>query len=193
MAPPRPPTRVLQVYGLEVIEIPTNKPIVRKDQNDLIFQTEKGRSLPRSRSNAQPKGQPVLIGTVSIENNELLSNYLKRESPAQCSTLKIRARGRDSRQGGKRTSRWHQHGGTRRRHQARRDSPRRSRQEVKTRRTLCLGTERHEARPSTMRGRSGPAGRPGRDAVLFRSRTALCGYSLRIPSESDGALWNTGR
>jgi len=70
-----------KVYGLEVIEVPTNKPVVRKDQQDLIFQTEQGKfsALARHVKALHQKGQPVLIGTVSIEKNELLSNYLKRE------------------------------------------------------------------------------------------------------------------
>ena len=70
-----------KVYGLEVIEVPTNKPVVRKDQNDLIFQTEQGKfsALARHVKSLHQKGQPVLIGTVSIEKNELLSNYLRRE------------------------------------------------------------------------------------------------------------------
>ena len=70
-----------KVYGLEVIEVPTNKPVVRKDQNDLIFQTEQGKfsALARHVKELHIKGQPVLIGTVSIEKNELLSNFLRRE------------------------------------------------------------------------------------------------------------------
>ncbi len=70
-----------KVYGLEVIEVPTNKPVTRIDQNDLIFQTEQGKfaALARHVKALHQKGQPVLIGTVSIEKNELLSNYLKRE------------------------------------------------------------------------------------------------------------------
>ncbi|MGC9602812.1 MAG: preprotein translocase subunit SecA [Minisyncoccia bacterium] len=70
-----------KVYGLEVVEIPTNRPVVRKDENDLIFQTEKGKlaAIARSVKALHQKGQPVLIGTVSIEKNELLSAYLKRE------------------------------------------------------------------------------------------------------------------
>jgi preprotein translocase subunit SecA len=70
-----------KVYGLEVVEIPTNRPVVRKDENDLIFQTEKGKfaAIARSVKALHEKGQPVLIGTVSIEKNELLSAYLKRE------------------------------------------------------------------------------------------------------------------
>ena len=70
-----------KVYGLEVIEVPTNRLVTRKDKDDLIFQTEKGKfaALAREVKELHQKGQPVLIGTVSIENNELLSNYLKRE------------------------------------------------------------------------------------------------------------------
>ena len=70
-----------KVYALEVVEIPTNQPVVRKDLNDLIFQTEKGKfiAIGRTVKELNKKGQPVLIGTVSIEKSELLSAYLKRE------------------------------------------------------------------------------------------------------------------
>jgi preprotein translocase subunit SecA len=70
-----------KVYGLDVVEIPTNKPVVRKDEDDLIFQSEKGKfsALAKKVKELHAKGQPVLVGTVSIEKNELLSNYLKRE------------------------------------------------------------------------------------------------------------------
>jgi preprotein translocase subunit SecA len=70
-----------KVYGLEVVEIPTNREVVRKDENDLIFQTEKGKfvAIGRAVKELNQKGQPVLIGTVSIEKSELLSAYLKRE------------------------------------------------------------------------------------------------------------------
>jgi preprotein translocase subunit SecA len=70
-----------KVYGLEVADIPTNKPVIRKDQNDLIFQTEKGkfRALAKSIGELHKKGQPVLVGTVSIEKNELLSTFLRQE------------------------------------------------------------------------------------------------------------------
>jgi len=71
----------LKVYGLDVIVIPTNKPIVRKDYNDLIFQTEKGKfqAIAKKIKELNLTGQPVLIGTISIERNELLSVYLKQE------------------------------------------------------------------------------------------------------------------
>ncbi|HLP86365.1 MAG TPA: preprotein translocase subunit SecA, partial [Candidatus Paceibacterota bacterium] len=68
----------LKVYGLDVIVVPTYRPIERKDYNDLIYQTEKQKLLAVARRTKElhEKGQPVLIGTVSIEKNELLSAYL---------------------------------------------------------------------------------------------------------------------
>ncbi len=70
-----------KVYGLDVVTIPTHRQIARIDHNDLIFQTEKGkfRALAKQVKELQDKGQPVLIGTVSIERNELLSAYLSSE------------------------------------------------------------------------------------------------------------------
>src|SRR5882757_8068018 len=70
-----------KVYGLDVVEIPTNREVIRKDENDFIFQTEKGKfaAISRAVKELNQKGQPVLIGTVSIEKSELLSAYLKRE------------------------------------------------------------------------------------------------------------------
>lgn len=69
------------VYGLEVVVVPTNKPIARKDHNDLIFQTASGkyRAVARAVKTFYEKGQPVLIGTVSIEDNEIVSRYLTEE------------------------------------------------------------------------------------------------------------------
>jgi len=70
-----------KVYGLNTVAIPTNKEMQRKDVNDFIFQTENGKLLAIARKvkELQNKGQPVLVGTISIEKNELLSEYLKRE------------------------------------------------------------------------------------------------------------------
>ena len=71
----------LKVYGLDVIVIPTNKPVIRMDNGDLIFQSEKGKfqAIAKKVKELNEKGQPVLIGTISIEKNELLSVYLKQE------------------------------------------------------------------------------------------------------------------
>ena len=70
-----------KVYGLNTIAVPTNRPVARIDRNDLIFQTESGKwkAIAKKVKEVSSKGQPVLIGTVSIEKNELLSEYLKRE------------------------------------------------------------------------------------------------------------------
>ena len=70
-----------KVYGLETVEIPPNRPVTRHDKNDLIFQTEEGKftALARRVKEFHEKGQPVLIGTASVEKNELLDLFLKRE------------------------------------------------------------------------------------------------------------------
>lgn len=70
-----------KVYGLHVVAVPTNKPVARIDKNDLIFKTETGKfkAVAREVRARWQKGQPVLVGTVSIERNELLSEYLKVE------------------------------------------------------------------------------------------------------------------
>ncbi|OHA93184.1 MAG: preprotein translocase subunit SecA [Candidatus Zambryskibacteria bacterium RIFCSPHIGHO2_02_39_10] len=70
-----------KVYGLNVVAIPTNMSNARLDQNDLIFQTEVGkfRAISREVKERHNKGQPILIGTVSIEKNEMLSEFLKAE------------------------------------------------------------------------------------------------------------------
>ena len=70
-----------KVYGLSVYQVPTNKAAVRIDKQDQIFQTEVGKfkAIARVVKELHAKGQPVLIGTVSIEKNELLSQFLKGE------------------------------------------------------------------------------------------------------------------
>ena len=70
-----------EIYNLDVISIPTNKSMVRNDQNDVIYKNEnaKYRAIVRSVKEANEKGQPVLVGTVSIEKSEKLSKILKQE------------------------------------------------------------------------------------------------------------------
>jgi len=70
-----------EIYHLDVIEIPTNKPMVRDDHHDIIYKNEpaKFRAVIRDIKESNEKGQPVLVGTVSIEKSEKLSNLLKRE------------------------------------------------------------------------------------------------------------------
>ena len=69
-----------QIYKLDVIEIPTNKPIARIDENDVVYKTEKAKynAVIEKIIECNTKGQPVLVGTVTIEKSELLSALLKR-------------------------------------------------------------------------------------------------------------------
>ncbi len=68
-------------YSLDVVEIPTNRPIARVDHNDVVYKTEAGkfRAVIRQIQECHEKGQPVLVGTISIEKSELLSALLKRQ------------------------------------------------------------------------------------------------------------------
>ncbi len=70
-----------EIYKLDVIEIPTNKPMIRKDNNDVIYKNEAGkfRAVVQEVKESHEKGQPVLIGTVSIEKSEKLSKMLQKE------------------------------------------------------------------------------------------------------------------
>ena len=160
-----------KVYGLDVVVIPTNKPIARLDQNDYIYQTEKGKfqAIARKVKEVNEKGQPVLIGTVSIEKNELLSKYLEtmgvkhqmlnakqheREGEiiadagrkgAVTIATNMAGRGVDIKLGGS-------------------DATTEQYEEIKSLGGLfVLGTERHEARriDDQLRGRSGRQGDPG--------------------------------
>jgi len=160
-----------KVYGLDVVAVPTNKKPERRDYNDQIFQTEKGKfdAVTQKVKELYEIGQPVLIGTVSIEQNELLSAYFKgagiqhevlnaknheREGEiiAQAGTksrvtiaTNMAGRGVDIKLGGNPGSTEEY-------------------EEVKRLGGLfVLGTERHEARriDNQLRGRSGRQGDPG--------------------------------
>jgi len=161
----------MKVYNLGVISVPTHRPIDRIDHNDLIFQTENGKfeAIAQKVKALNANGQPVLIGTVSIEKNELLAAYLKRAGiPHQVLNAKnhenegsviaqagrkgnvviatnLAGRGVDIILGGT-------------------PSTPEEQQEVKDLGGLfVIGTERHEARriDNQLRGRSGRQGDPG--------------------------------
>ncbi|MCQ4672308.1 preprotein translocase subunit SecA [Lactonifactor longoviformis] len=70
-----------EIYGMDVVEIPTNMPVIRKDYDDAVYMTqkEKFRAVVEEIKEAHAKNQPVLVGTITIENSELLSGMLKRE------------------------------------------------------------------------------------------------------------------
>ncbi len=70
-----------EIYGMDVVEIPTNRPVIRKDLDDAVYMTkkEKFRAVVEAIKEAHEKGQPVLVGTITIETSELLSSMLKRQ------------------------------------------------------------------------------------------------------------------
>jgi preprotein translocase subunit SecA len=160
-----------KVYGLETYVIPTHRSIARKDAGDQIFQTEVGKmkAVSRKVKELNIKGQPVLIGTVSIEHNELLSKYLANEGikhevlnaknheregeiiaqagrkNAVTIATNMAGRGVDIKLGGN-------------------PATSEAYEEVKTLGGLfVLGTERHDARriDNQLRGRAGRQGDPG--------------------------------
>lgn len=160
-----------RVYGLNTIAIPTNRPSKRIDRNDLIFQTEKGKlqAIARKVKELHQKGQPVLIGTISIEKNEMISEYLRTSGvPHEILNAKNHEReGEIIAQAGRRG------GVTIATNMAGRGvdiklggnpgTPENS-EEIKNLGGLfVLGTERHEARriDNQLRGRSGRQGDPG--------------------------------
>ena len=69
-----------QIYSIDVVEVPTNKPMIRKDQNDAVYRTYRGKmnAIVNQIKTCHDKGQPVLVGTVSIDKSEELSHILKK-------------------------------------------------------------------------------------------------------------------
>ncbi len=160
-----------KVYGLETITVPTNKPAQRDDKNDLIFQTEIGKfkAIAKKVKELNKNGQPVLIGTVSIEKNEVLSEFLKAEGvPHEVLNAKNHEReGEIIAQAGKKgavTIATNMAGrGVDIKLGGNPGSPALY-EEIKSIGGLfVLGTERHEARriDNQLRGRSGRQGDPG--------------------------------
>ena len=160
-----------KVYGLEVCVIPTNKQPVRIDRNDYIFQTELGKfkALARKVKEVHATGQPILIGTVSIEKNELLAQFLKAEGvPHQMLNAKNHEReGEIIAQAGKKgavTIATNMAGrGVDIKLGGNPNTPESSEEIKKLGGLFVLGTERHEARriDNQLRGRSGRQGDPG--------------------------------
>ncbi|MEK7095607.1 MAG: preprotein translocase subunit SecA [Patescibacteria group bacterium] len=160
-----------KVYGLDTLIVPTNKSIAREDHNDLIFQTEIGKfkAIARKVKELNQKGQPVLIGTVSIEKNEVLSEFLKAEGVVHqvLNAKNHEKEGEIIAQAGKKS------GVTIATNMAGRGvdiklggnpGSKELYEEVKSFGGLfVLGTERHEARriDNQLRGRSGRQGDPG--------------------------------
>jgi len=161
----------LKVYGLDVIVVPTNRPVVRLDHSDLIFQTEKGKfqAIAKKVKELNTKGQPVLIGTISIERNELLSVYLKQ---AGVSHVILNAKNHEKEgeiiaQAGRRGAVTIATNMAGRGIDIKLGGNPASEEEYKSVKSagglFVLGTERHEARriDNQLRGRSGRQGDPG--------------------------------
>jgi len=160
-----------KVYHTETFSIPTNKDIKRVDKNDLIFQTENGKFIAVARhvKELQKKGQPVLIGTVSIEKNEILSAYLSKEG-VKHNVLNAK---NHEKEGEIVAQAGHMGGVTVATNMAGRGVDiklggipydKEKAEEVKALGGLCvIGTERHDARriDNQLRGRAGRQGDPG--------------------------------
>ena len=160
-----------RVYKLEVVSVPSNRTLARIDRDDQIFQTERGKwkALARRIKEAHTTGQPVLVGTVSIERNELLSAYLTKEGvPHEMLNAKNHEReGEIVAQAGKRgrvTIATNMAGRGVDIKLGGNPSTDEEHEEVKKLGgLLVLGTERHEARriDNQLRGRAGRQGDPG--------------------------------
>ncbi len=155
----------VEIYGLEVVPIPTNVVVARDDRNDLIFKTvdAKFSAVVADIKERHQQGQPVLVGTIAVETSEHLSQLLKRQGiPHNVLNAKEHARGGRDHQG-RRAGRG---GDDRDQHGAGRGVDIKI-DDAEKRELLgglyVLGTERHEARriDNQLRGRSGRQGDPG--------------------------------
>src|SRR5579884_3416690 len=152
----------VEIYGLEVVEIPTNVPVIRRDENDLVFKTKEGKfaAVVRDIEERYRKGQPVLVGTIAVETSEYLSQLLTRKGiPHNVLNAKEHAREaeiiKDAGQRGTVTIATNMAG---------RGVDIQLGPGVRELGGLyVLGTERHEARriDNQLRGRSGRQGDPG--------------------------------
>jgi preprotein translocase subunit SecA len=160
-----------KVYGLEVFSVPTNSRMIRIDSNDQIFQTEVGKfkAIARKVKELHAKGQPVLIGTVSIEKNEVLSQFLRAEGiPHEILNAKNHEREGEiiaqAGKGGAVTIATNMAGrGVDIKLGGNPNTPESYEGIKKAGGLFVLGTERHEARriDNQLRGRSGRQGDPG--------------------------------
>ena len=151
-----------RIYGLDTLTIPTNKPVVRHDHTDVIYKSRKGKllSIVQKIKELHEKGQPVLVGTISVEKSEVLSQLLKLEGvPHNVLNAKYHEREAEI------VAQAGQKGAvTIATNMAGRGTDIKLGEEVREVGGLfILGTERHEARriDNQLRGRSGRQGDPG--------------------------------
>ena len=151
-----------EIYGMDVIEIPTNRPVIRKDLDDAVYKTkkEKFHAVVEAIKEAHAKGQPVLVGTITIETSEYLSGLLRKQGiPHEVLNAKFHEREAEI------VALAGQHGAVSlatnmagRGTDIKLDDDARAAGGLK-----IIGTERHEARriDNQLRGRSGRQGDPG--------------------------------
>jgi len=150
------------IYGMDVIEIPTNKPVIRKDMDDAVYMTQKEKfhAVVEEIKEAHEKGQPVLVGTITIETSELLSGMLKRQG-IQHKVLNAKFHELEA----EIVAEAGQHGAvTIATNMAGRGTDIKLDEEARAAGGLkIIGTERHESRriDNQLRGRSGRQGDPG--------------------------------
>ncbi len=155
-------TEFSQIYGLDVVSIPTNIPVVREDKNDLIYKSEREKfdAVISKIKELQKTGQPVLVGTASIEKSEVLHELLKKEKIAH-SVLNAKQHEQEARIIEKAGAKGAVTVAT---NMAGRGVDIKIDDEVKALGGLyIIGTERHESRriDNQLRGRSGRQGDPG--------------------------------
>ena len=162
-----------EIYGMDVIEIPTNKPVIRVDHQDAVYKTkkEKYKAVVEAVKEAHEKGQPVLVGTITIQVSEDVSKMLRREG-IQHNVLNAKFHEMEAEivaQAG-------QHGAvTIATNMAGRGTDIKLDEEAKAAGGLkIIGTERHESRriDNQLRGRSGRQGDPGESRFYISSRRA---------------------
>lgn len=185
------------IYNMYVIEIPTNKPILRQDEPDLVYATReaKYKAIIEFVKERYEKGQPVLIGTIAIETSELISDLLKKEHiPHEVLNAKNHAREAEI------ISKIGQHKSvTIATNMAGRGTDIKLSDEIKELGGLCVvGTERHESRriDNQLRGRSGRQGDPGytqffvslKDDLMVRFGSDRIGTMMESMGLGDQAI-----
>ena len=150
------------IYNMYVIQIPTNKPVIREDYPDLVYATGKGKfaAIVRKIKEIHETGQPILVGTISVENNEMLSAMLKKEG-LKHEVLNAKNHEREAEIVAKAGEKGAITIAT---NMAGRGTDIKLGEGVRELGGLCvIGTERHESRriDNQLRGRSGRQGDPG--------------------------------
>ena len=197
------------IYGLEVVVIPTHKPMVRDDQPDLVYLTEKDKydAIVEDIVDCTERGQPALVGTTSIESSELLSKFLKKKGikhqvlnakqhereahivqnagrpGAITIATNMAGRGTDIVLGGSLDAAIAEAGGNADQDNIRAEWQERHDQVLEAGGLHIIGTERHESRriDNQLRGRSGRQGDPGSSRFYLSMEDAL----MRIFGDPD--------